>query len=363
MRVIIIGAGIVGASLAYALARHGAGVTVVDAAGPAAGATGRSFGWINASFYADAAHFALRAEGIEAYRRLCRDLDVPVTWTGCLCWENDGPALEMQTQALHALGYRAKIIDRAAFARVEPYVRAPQHAVLFETEAAAEPAALTQTLLAASGARIISGCAVDGIETQGGQVCGVRIMGDVLPADRVIVAAGTHSPDLVSGCGVALPMVQRPGAIFQTAPLPHVLSHVCVAPIGEFRQNAQGCIVMPTAVAHQADDSDALPARPDLLADAAAARLRDALQGVDISWQQVAIAARPVPQDGLPVVGACGPEGLHTAVMHSGLTLGPVVAEILAAQVMDVAPSNAQTALIAPYTPQRFQNGGVSRHG
>lgn len=360
MQVVIVGAGIIGAALAYALSRHGAAVTVVDSHAPAAGATGRSFGWINASFYADAAHFALRAEGIEAYRRLCRDLDLPVTWAGCVCWENEAAALEEQTQELQALGYAAKIIERADFARLEPNVRPPQRAVLFETEAAAEPGALTQRLLAASGARVISGCAVDAIETRGGKVSGVRLMGDVLPADRVIVAAGTDSVDLLAGCGVALPLLQRPGAIFQTAPLPPILSHVCVAPIGEFRQNAQGCIVMPTAVAHQADDSTVLSARPDVLADAAAARLQDALQRVEVRWQQVAIAARPVPQDGVPVVGACGPNGLHTAVMHSGVTLGPVVAEVLAAQVMDIPLSNAQTALIAPYAPDRFQNASLS---
>ena len=41
--VVIVGAGIVGAAIAHRLARAGAAVTMIDRAGPGAGATGRSF--------------------------------------------------------------------------------------------------------------------------------------------------------------------------------------------------------------------------------------------------------------------------------------------------------------------------------
>ena len=49
-RVVVIGAGIIGASIAYHLARRGAAVTLVERAHPAAEASGHSFAWINASF-------------------------------------------------------------------------------------------------------------------------------------------------------------------------------------------------------------------------------------------------------------------------------------------------------------------------
>ncbi|OYU39197.1 MAG: hypothetical protein CFE33_12355 [Pseudorhodobacter sp. PARRP1] len=59
--VLIIGAGIIGASLAFELSRHGASVTVLDSATPASAASGRSFGWINASFYPNAIHYRTRS--------------------------------------------------------------------------------------------------------------------------------------------------------------------------------------------------------------------------------------------------------------------------------------------------------------
>ena len=47
-RVVIAGAGILGANIAYQLAKRGAPVTVLDRATPAHGATANSFAWINA---------------------------------------------------------------------------------------------------------------------------------------------------------------------------------------------------------------------------------------------------------------------------------------------------------------------------
>ena len=45
--VVVVGAGIVGASLAYHLASAGAAVTIVERSRPASGVTARSFAWIN----------------------------------------------------------------------------------------------------------------------------------------------------------------------------------------------------------------------------------------------------------------------------------------------------------------------------
>lgn len=352
MQVVIIGAGIMGAALARAVAGLGAEVVVVEGAGVAGGATGRSFGWVNASFYADAAHFVLRAEGIAAYRRLCRDLDLPVRFCGALSWEHSAAALVAQAEALAALGYEAEIVGAEDLGWMEPAVAGVEGAVFFRSEAAVEAQALTRGLL--SGLRVLSGAKVLGIETAGGRVSGVRLESGVLPADRVIVAAGVGSAALLAPLGVALPMLPRPGVIFATAPVAPVLNHVCVAPIGEFRQLPDGRILMPTAVAHQADASDHVSDRLDLLAEAACARLQAVLPGVDLRWQEVAMAQRPVPGDGLPVIGASGPEGLFSAVMHSGITLAPVVAEILGAEVMGGVHEKA--ALIAPYGVARFQS-------
>ncbi|HTC89957.1 MAG TPA: FAD-binding oxidoreductase, partial [Bryobacteraceae bacterium] len=49
-RIVVVGAGIIGASIAYHLVKRGASVVIVEADRPGGGATEKSFGWINATF-------------------------------------------------------------------------------------------------------------------------------------------------------------------------------------------------------------------------------------------------------------------------------------------------------------------------
>lgn len=81
-RIVIVGGGILGASLAHHLSRRGAHVTLLEKEAPSAGATGRSFAWINAEFSKRPFHyFDLNRLGVLSYRRLEEDLPgLPVQW-------------------------------------------------------------------------------------------------------------------------------------------------------------------------------------------------------------------------------------------------------------------------------------------
>jgi len=61
---IIVGAGIVGASLAFALTRLGERVSVIERHAPAAGASSKSFAWLNANYPDTADYFQLRIEAL-----------------------------------------------------------------------------------------------------------------------------------------------------------------------------------------------------------------------------------------------------------------------------------------------------------
>lgn len=352
--ILICGAGILGASLAYHLAGRGPRVTVIDAGAPASGASGRSFGWINASFFANDAHHALRAAGIDAHRRLTRDIDAPTSWQGCLWWEEQGEGFDAQAAALHRLGYACREVSRDAFATLEPQVaHPPERALFFADEGATDLAALTDRLLsaaAAKGAQVWLGSAVLSVLTTGDRVTGLRTAQGDIVADTVILATGTATPALLEPLGLHLPMLSRPGAMVWTRPLPPVLTHILAAPGQELRQDGAGRLVAPTSANHQADSAEAITESPADLAEATLARLRALLPDHPIALDRVTLAHRPVPGDGLPVIGPVGPQGLHLAVMHSGATLGPVAAELLAAEVMGDVPSN----LLAPFRPARI---------
>ena len=348
MKIVIVGAGIIGAALAHRLTQEGAEVTVI---GAGAGATPASFGWINASFFLDDDHFRLRAEGIAAWRRLGAHVD----WTECLCWEEEGAGFDAQHAALEALGYDVDVVEAAEFARLEPNITTPARALRFMQEGIAAPSITATALL--EGVKSISGVTVRGITTRAGKVTGVDTAQGHIAADRVVVAAGIGSPALLAPLDVSLPMLSRPGVMMRTKPVQRLFDHILVTPGQELRQDRTGHIWAPVAAQHQSDDTTAIETPPHRLADMAITRLNTLLPGASLDWDHVMLAERPVPQDGLPVMGRCGPDGLFVAVMHSGITLAAITAELLGGAVLDKPLSNAQTALLAPYTPARFQSG------
>ncbi|WP_298969762.1 FAD-binding oxidoreductase [uncultured Roseobacter sp.] len=357
MKVIIVGAGIIGALTAFRLAERGAEVTVIDAGQPAGAASGASFGWTNASFHADQDHFNLRLAAIAAHRRLGADLQSDaIRWPGCLCWEAQGDAFDEQHKALKALGYAVSEVSAQAFAELEPSVVAPSRALHFADEGAVDLAQLASEALQAGarhGVRVLAGLSVTALQETSGRIAGVQTLAGVLTADRVIVAAGVATEQLMAEVGAPVPMLRRPGLMVRSEPLPPLLNHILVSPEQELRQTPQGHLLAPTSAWHQGDNSDTVPEPLDALANRTMARVQEMI-GRQVAWDQVTLAFRPVPQDGLPVIGACGPAGLYVTVMHSGATLAPLVAELAAAEVMESALSNTQLALLSPYRPARF---------
>src|SRR6266542_1880217 len=74
LSVVVVGAGVVGASIAYRLARSGARVTLVDRGTPGRGTSANSFAWVNANDKPPRAYHRLNAESVVAHRRLRDDV-------------------------------------------------------------------------------------------------------------------------------------------------------------------------------------------------------------------------------------------------------------------------------------------------
>ncbi|MWD26472.1 FAD-dependent oxidoreductase [Aquicoccus sp. SCR17] len=346
-KIVVIGAGIIGTTLAWRLSRAGADVTVIDRGLPAGLASGRSFGWINATYHHDAHHFRLRAEGMAAWHRLEAELgEGLVNWSGTLWWEEQGEEFDRVAAELRELGYPVEELGRDRVARMEPAIVPPERALRLPSEGAADPARVVTRL--SQGLRVISGLEVQAITERGGRVTGLATAEGAMEADHVVLAGGTGAPALAEPLGVALPMLRRPGVLMRTAPATPRLSHLLVTPAMELRQLPTGALLAPTAASHQSDDSEEVDP-PAQMADRALTRLREVLPGAP-GWDRATLAWRPVPGDGLPVAGAAGPEGLTLAVMHSGVTLAPVMAELLAHEILREEPA----PMLAPYRPGRF---------
>jgi glycine/D-amino acid oxidase-like deaminating enzyme len=348
---LIIGAGITGAALAFQLARRGDRVTILSTHAEGGLASSASFGWLNASFYLSHPHFRLRHEGLSAHIRLTRTLEsLPISWPGCLWYEAQGASQEETATDLLSLGYRVERLAKSQIAaRLPALGPVPDSALFLPEEGVADPAQLARALITAAGAKVIRATVV-AVSNVKGRATGVLTDIGPLSADRVILAAGTGTPALLKSFSFALPMLQRPGLMVATNPLPPICPVILASPGQEVRQDAAGRLHAPASAGHQSDHAETLGSFPVVI-NATLTRLRGLFPDHEIHFAQQAMSLRPVPADGLPVAGRGPVEDLWIAVMHSGATLAPVVAELLAAEIH----GKGESPLLADFRPARFQ--------
>ena len=89
-KIIVVGAGIVGVTIAYELSKSGLDVHLIDKKYPGSQASGNSFSWINATSPKLPFSYNLLSQmGIEAYKSLSNEVNLKIKWSGSLEWFED----------------------------------------------------------------------------------------------------------------------------------------------------------------------------------------------------------------------------------------------------------------------------------
>ncbi|NEB74599.1 FAD-binding oxidoreductase, partial [Streptomyces sp. SID14478] len=121
------------------------------------------------------------------------------------------------------------------------------------------------------------------------------------------------------------------------------------APHVEIRPDGDASVVLHSREVDALIDTGEEPAALGRLLHASARHVVPELDGARIARTRV--ARRPVPADGFPSVGAVpSVPGYYEAVSHSGITLGPVIGRLLAAEILD----GERDDLLADFRPERF---------
>ena len=350
-RIIVIGSGIIGAAIAWHLARRGTDVTVIEAGVAGGLATRNSWAWINASSGNPHPYFRLRERSMLEWRKLDRDVPgLAVNWCGGLIWDLEPEALDAFATEHASWGYGIRRVTREEILRIEPHLRqAPEHAYHVAEECMLEPLATAQALLAgaqALGARLLEHAHVKWLVEDGGAVTGVMTDEGPIHADETVVAAGGGTQQLLESAGVTLKLNTPPGLLAHTKPLGEVLHGLLMTPGLHVRQTAEGRLVAGT------DFTGADPmGRPDELSDSLMQMIRGLLVGAeDAELDFHTIGYRPTPADGFPAVGRPGGRsGLYTAVTHSGITLAPAIGLFAADELLE----DIRDPLLDPYHPDR----------
>ena len=123
-RIVVIGAGVMGASVAYRLAIAGAAVTVLEAGRVGGGTSGCSFAWTNSSEKTPRAYHDLNVAGMKAHAALAEELGATPWWHGGGNVEWTAPesrtALQAKVERLLSWGYAAEWITPAQLLELEP---------------------------------------------------------------------------------------------------------------------------------------------------------------------------------------------------------------------------------------------------
>ncbi len=354
MKAVVVGAGIIGASVAYRLAEKGVQVTVLEADRPAAGTSTSTFAWVNANGKSPRDYFELNLAGMAEHRRVAEELGG--SWFhpgGDLEWADD-EAVDAQLRDKVALmrewGGHVEWRTAAEVRDLEPDLAAIAggtqiaHSV---DDAFVDPVLLTGALLAAAralGAVVRSGMPVTSVDVTSGRVESVTVGGERFEADLFVNCAGPLAGELAELAGSSLPMRTSLGLLLLTEPVATTLRHVVHAPQIYLRPEGSGRLMLGSHLADRGEVPQQDAAHSEVAAQmlAAARAVLPALDRVEIETAR--LGRRAIPRDGFPAVGYLpGLDNCYAVVTHSGITLSLLLGRLAAEELVDgvAAPSLA----------------------
>ncbi|WP_326648325.1 NAD(P)/FAD-dependent oxidoreductase [Streptomyces sp. NBC_01750] len=229
--VVIVGGGVVGASVAFHLAEAGVrDVLVLERDEPASGSSGKPIGGIRAQF-SDPLNIRLGQRSLEAWRafttRPGADIGIGIESVGYLFLLGSEEEVETFQQAVdvqNELGVRSGIITPREAHELCPYVdpRSVVAAAYSPDDGYALPKAAVHGYLRAArrlGATLRTHCTVTGIDVDGGRVRAVRTTSGTVRTTAVVCAAGPWSAAVGAMAGVELPVTPLRRQIGLTGPL------------------------------------------------------------------------------------------------------------------------------------------------
>jgi glycine oxidase len=366
-RVAIIGAGAIGLAIGWRLAAAGCAVTICERDGSGRGASWAAAGMLAAASEAE--------PGERALLRLNRHSQT--LWAGfaraleaasgmAIGYRDEGTlmiALDRDDRARLQATYefqRGLGLDLAWLGAAETRDREPHlapslaGAVFSPADHQVDNRLLVAALKAAflrDGGTLRENTPVDAVETTGGRAIGLRVGGDTIAADYVVLAAGAWSPQIGGLDGIRLfvrPVKGQMLALQMDTAVP-LLRHVVWAPRAYLVPRGDGRLIIGGTVEERGFDTRHTAGGMLALLEGAW-RAVPAIEELPIveSW----VGFRPGSRDDAPLLGPCAIDRLVLATGHyrNGILLTPATADAIAGFVLTGAIDDA----IRPFGIDRF---------
>ena len=233
-RVVVIGAGVIGAACARELSLAGFDVLVLDRGRPAGGTTSHGEGNLLVSDKGPGAELRLAQLSARLWPEIAAELGDACEFDpkgGIVVATTEAGARALTAFAAEQAeaGVHTETLSTVDLATAEPALtREVTAAVRYPEDAQVQPAGASLALLGsalARGARLRTATEVTGAVVRGGRITGVRVPGEVLDADVVVNAAGPWAGEVSARLGAPIAVRPRRGEVLVTTPMPGVVRH------------------------------------------------------------------------------------------------------------------------------------------
>ena len=343
---IVVGAGIIGLSLAIELRKRGLTVLLVEKGEPGREASWAAGGMLMGSgMEMPTALHGLAEASAAMYPEFVHELEdesgmkIDLRSEGALHWE---PGAHPGLAVFEALP--------APLSELEPHIVATGHAPFFVREQCVDPRDVVLAATAAArhrGVDFSSGDHVLAIEVHDGRATGVRTNKTTLASGTVINCAGAWAGQIAPHAFPTRPVKGQ--MLCVVMPEKSLLRHVIRTPDVYLIPRTDGRLLIGATVEEAGFDKRTVPETIQTLRRAALALVPKLAQARILeAWAGL----RPGTPDKLPILGATATPGYFVATGHfrDGILLAPVTACIMAA----VVAGGAVTHDLSPFSAARF---------
>ena len=368
-RVLIVGSGIVGTCIAYELSKLGAKVILIDKDPSLVGASQNSFNWINATYPKSPYSYNYLSQlSLTAYQNLYSEIDFPLQWNGSLEWflnaENQKEMIEeVQNLLKYPTSTPHKIIDSDTANLYEPNINFAEnknivHSIADGIVDAEYLISKMHSEIIKLGGSIILGCNFINAEYKSGKLIAANTSLGKFKVDELVISAGINTNKILNREFLKKP---TPGIIVKSKPYKKLINSIIVGPGTHIHQLKNGVVVIGEQNGSPENHLERLKDFPykfpnnNFAIDHANRMIelsRSFISNIEnIEIDKVGIGWRPLPLDGLPIIGYLNDlPNTYIAVSHSGISLGPLIGKLATEEILFKKPNN----LLANFRPQRF---------
>jgi len=378
--VVVIGAGVIGSSIAFHLAKAGVKVVIIDKNEPAGGTSGACDGLIFCQSKKPGIHLKMAIQSKKILDGLVGQLPFDMEYEnsgGLVTIESEAEYLAMQTyvENQRAAGLDVSLLDAQAARDLEPALADSIIGATYSpVDGQINPLTLNLGLAFGAkqrGARLLLRETVLGVMSEKGKVTGVKTDKRSIATPIVIKAAGIYAPEIANMVGLSLPIKPRRGQLLITEPVPKILTSCMIsasyiaskydpslaneaAKAVSIEQTKTGSLLLGSTREFVGFNRNTTPEAIARIAENAS---RVIPQLKDIQIVRAMAGLRPFTPDGLPILGNVDAlDGFIMAAGHEGD--GIALSAITGALISQLITENRTDIALDAFSLARFEQTG-----